>query len=321
MPSTAARREPLRVAVGVVHDRHGRVLVARRAAHSHQGGCWEFPGGKVEVGESVSMALRRELAEELGIRVRHCQPLMRIAHDYADRRVILEVRRVERWSGTARGREGQPIEWRRPDALVAADFPAANRGIINALRLPAHYVISADCQSPTAWLAALDGVLARGERLIQFRVRGTAQRRRQLAGQALMRCRAAAARLLINADIDLAVSLGADGVHLTSRELGRLSERPLAPGQWVAASCHDPRELQRAAELGVDFVVLSPVAPTPSHPGARPIGWARFGEWAAASALPVFALGGMRPADTARAREQGGQGVAGISGFWTAAGA
>lgn len=316
MPSTGAEATALRVAVGVVRDDRGRVLVARRAAHRHQGGCWEFPGGKVEAGETITAALRRELAEELGITVDACTPLIRIAHDYGDRHVILEVRAVDRWSGQVAGLEGQPVAWRSPEALDRADFPAANRGIISALRLPGHYVISADCEEPGEWLARLDRVLARGERLIQFRVRLPDDARARLASQALARCRAVGARLLINGDVALARALGADGVHLNADALARLKERPLPPGQWVAASCHDPEELQRAAALGADFVVLSPVAATASHPGAPPIGWSLFADWAAAMPVPVYALGGMRMDDRPLARAHGGQGVAGISGFW-----
>ncbi len=316
MPSTAADATPLRVAVGVVRDDLGRVLVARRSLDRHQGGRWEFPGGKVERPESVTTALRRELAEELGITVGECRPLIRIAHDYGDRHVVLEVRAVDRWSGEPTGLEGQPLAWRMPDELAPDDFPAANRGIIAALRLPGHYVISADCDDPADWLATLDRVLAAGERLIQFRVRLRGGARRALAEEAVARCRAAGARLLVNGDVALARLIEADGVHLNAAELSVLQERPLAPDQWVAASCHDTAELRRAAALGVDFAALSPVAETASHPGACPIGWAAFRELTADAPFPVYALGGMTPADEAMARREGGQGVAGISGFW-----
>ena len=316
MPSTGADAATIRVAVGVVRDEQGRVLVARRATDRHQGGRWEFPGGKLEAGESVTAALRRELAEELGITVHACIPLIRIAHDYGDRQVILEVREVVDWSGQARGLEGQPLAWQRPDALDPAGFPAANRGIIAALQLPGRYVISADCDEPASWLATLDRVLAAGERLIQFRVRLQGRTRRWLASEALARCRAAGARLLINGDSAMARRLEADGVHLSARELMQLHERPLSTEQWVAASCHDPAELRRAAALGVDFAVLSPVAPTASHPDARPLGWTSFADWVGETPFPVYALGGMRPEDQPVARRQGGQGVAGISGFW-----
>lgn len=112
------------------------MLVALRAAHRHQGGRWEFPGGKLDAGESVEEALARELREELGIEVEAAEPLLVVHHDYADRRVLLDVWRVTRWCGEPQGREGQPLRWLAPAALDEADFPAANAPIVAALRYP-----------------------------------------------------------------------------------------------------------------------------------------------------------------------------------------
>jgi 8-oxo-dGTP diphosphatase len=96
------------------------------------------------------------------------------------------------------------------------------------------------------------------------------------------------------------------------RELG---ERPLPRDAWVGASCHDAGELERAAELGVDFATLSPVCATASHPDSAPLGWQRFAQLVAAARLPVYALGGVGPGDLERARASGAQGVAGIRAF------
>ena len=124
----------LRVAVGVITSAAGEVLVARRHEHLHQGGLWEFPGGKVAAGESVLEALARELHEELGIRVEDAAPLLSIEHDYPERSVRLEVWHVLAFSGTAHGREGQPLRWLPVTALDPADFPAANAPIIGAIQ-------------------------------------------------------------------------------------------------------------------------------------------------------------------------------------------
>jgi 8-oxo-dGTP diphosphatase len=123
----------LRVAVGVVLDDEGRVLVAQRAQSRHQGGLWEFPGGKIEAGETAVAALARELHEEVGIGVLASEALIEIAHDYADRQVCLEVYRVTRFRGDAHGREGQPLRWVALDVLAELEFPEANRAIIDAL--------------------------------------------------------------------------------------------------------------------------------------------------------------------------------------------
>ncbi len=124
------------VAVGVLLNDDHEVLIALRPAESHQGGLWEFPGGKVEEGESVECALTREFEEELGISVQACTGLTQIKHEYADKSVMLDVLRIERSSGIPQGREGQVIEWRALSELKALDFPKANERIIRILNRP-----------------------------------------------------------------------------------------------------------------------------------------------------------------------------------------
>ena len=121
------------VAVGVLLNDNHEVLIALRPAESHQGGLWEFPGGKVEEGESVERALNREFEEELGISVQVCTELTQIKHEYADKSVMLDVWRIEKSSGTPQGREGQVIEWRALSKLRTVDFPKANERIIRIL--------------------------------------------------------------------------------------------------------------------------------------------------------------------------------------------
>ena len=121
------------VAVGILIDDAGRVLVTRRASDAHQGGLWEFPGGKVEAEETMLEALTRELSEELGVSVEAAEALMVLEHDYGDKQVRLDVHRVTRWSGEPRGLEGQPLAWQRPEKLRNWTFPAANRPILERL--------------------------------------------------------------------------------------------------------------------------------------------------------------------------------------------
>jgi 8-oxo-dGTP diphosphatase len=125
--------EVVTVAVGIVKDAQGRVLVSRRAVDAHQGGLWEFPGGKVEPGEEIEVALVREFREELGVEVLASEALMLIEHDYGDKQVRLDVRRVTRWQGEARGLEGQPLAWQLPEELRDWSFPAANAPILTRL--------------------------------------------------------------------------------------------------------------------------------------------------------------------------------------------
>ena len=121
------------VAVGILIDDAGRVLVTRRAPDAHQGGLWEFPGGKVEENETILAALARELQEELGVLVEATEALMVLDHDYGDKQVRLDVHCVTRWSGEPRGLEGQPLAWQQPEGLRNWAFPAANRPILERL--------------------------------------------------------------------------------------------------------------------------------------------------------------------------------------------
>jgi len=309
------------VAAAVIRRADNAILIARRPDRVHQGGLWEFPGGKVEAGETVQAALARELHEELGIQVGAAssrnQPLIQVAHDYGDKRVFLDVWEVADFTGEPVGREGQPLQWVMPEALADFDFPAANWPIMQAARLPARYLITGDFDSQEEFVHRLEAALAQGVKLVQLRLKPMPNSERQrLVELALAHCRAAQARLLLKGDAKLVQSLQADGLHLTSHELMTLRERPLPAPFWVAASCHNPEQLAQAQRLGVDFVVLSPVKPTPSHPDAQALGWESFTSWVRDTRLPVYALGGLGEGDIVEARQSGAQGVAAIRAWW-----
>lgn len=121
------------VAVGVILNDDNQVLLAKRLSHLHQGGKWEFPGGKVESGETTSQALIRELKEEVNLTVLETSPLMTISHDYPDKEVLLDIHTVNSFSGDAEGLEGQEVLWAELNNLKQFDFPAANTPIINRL--------------------------------------------------------------------------------------------------------------------------------------------------------------------------------------------
>ncbi len=309
---------PINVAVAVIQDDGGRVLLSRRPEHTHQGGLWEFPGGKVEAGESTAQALRREIREELGIEVSGHFPLIVVEHSYGDRRVRLDVHRVLNYQGEPKGLEGQPLMWVAPESLTGYPMPDADRPICNAIRLPHEYLITGqDPRDVDAFLIRLEAALARGIRLVQLRAPELEQEAyRRLAQRVQVCCRAHAATLMLNSPPDVVSELNADGVHLNSERLMQLSERPLTEDKWVAASCHTPEELQHAVEIGVDFCVLSPVLLTATHPEATPLGWRRFQAWVDQVSVPVFALGGMRAGDTQSARIHGAQGIAAVGALW-----
>ena len=308
----------MHVAAGVLENARGEILVARRFDHAHQGGLWEFPGGKVEAGEDVRAGLARELAEELGITVDAARPLIRVRHDYPGRSVLLDVWRVTAWQGRIHGREGQELEWLAADGLPELLMPAADVPIVRAVRLPDSYLITPSPGADTdGFLAALSASIEAGVKLVALRAgKLPASDLAALVGRASLVCRARGARLLVNAGAELLEAGCADGIHLDSARLMTATARPVPEQALLAASCHDPRELAHAARIGVDFAVLSPVAATGSHPGASPLGWPRFRELVEGVNLPVFALGGMDPGDLDVAWEHGGQGIAAMRGLW-----
>ncbi len=318
MPSTGANRR-LDVAVGILVDR-GKVFITRRSPNSHQGGKWEFPGGKIEPGENALSALKRELKEELDIDVQGALPLLQIRHAYHDRDVLLDVWRITDYRGTPHGHEGQEARWISCADLPQLEFPEADWPILRRLWLPALYLISDSRRfGEDKFPAMLERALRAGARLVQLREPHLSPDEyqayaRKIAGL----CHRYGAKLLLNADPAWVPACGADGAHLNSRRLGEWQERPLGKEYWIGASCHDASELKQAARLGADFAVLSPVAPTASHPEAVPLGWDTFTQLCAAAALPVYALGGMRAQDLDRARRAGARGLAMVSEIWGA---
>lgn len=123
----------IHVAVGIIINNAGDILLAKRPEHLHQGGKWEFPGGKVEVGESVTDALIRELKEEVALDVNSSTPFMTQSFDYPDKHVLLDIHLVSQFSGEAQGLEGQQIAWVTKANLSHYDFPDANKPILEKL--------------------------------------------------------------------------------------------------------------------------------------------------------------------------------------------
>ncbi|MBD8898071.1 Nudix family hydrolase [Rhodanobacter sp. DHG33] len=309
----------MHVLAGALCDREGRVLLAERPAGKHLAGLWEFPGGKREPGETPLAALARELDEELGIALVEAAPLIRVPWRYHERGLLLDAWRVTRWRGEPRSLEGQGLQWCLPSQVDLATLAPADRAILQALRLPPHYLLTpADVpqQERDAWFERIAHAIESGERLVQLRLPlWSKDAVRELAGALLPLARRCGTQLLLNSDIEGARLLDV-GVHLTGAQLAELDARPLPLRQAVGASCHDAAQLAMALELGADFATLSPVMATASHPDATPLGWGCFEALAEVAAMPVYALGGMSPALLPQARASGAQGVAGIRGFW-----
>ncbi len=300
----------VRVAAGVLVRDDGKVLLAQRIAGTPYAGYWEFPGGKLEVGESPRDALERELHEELGIAIGRSAPWLTRQYQYPHANVELNFFRVFEWTGEPHGRDGQAVAWQTPGAFDVAPLLPANTVVLQALGLPAVYGISmADELGDDQFLGRARRAIDGGLRLIQLREKAfAADRLHRLADSLLAYARPRGTRVLLNGDADIARRLGFSGVHWTAAMLRTASARP--DDMLCAASVHNAAELAQATHAGVDFAVLGPVMSTPSHPDVSPLGWHRFGGLVASSPIPIYALGGLTRDDLDVAIANGAHGVA-----------
>ena len=305
----------IHVAAAVIIRPDGRFLLASRPADKPYPGYWEFPGGKIEAGETAHQALIRELDEELGIHVTRATPWLTRQFDYPKLRVVLSFFRVTAWQGEPHPREGQTFSWQSADDITVAPLLPANTPIIHALTLPPILGITQAGDDITSFLVKLDHALAQGLKLIQVREKQlTGSTLSEFAQAVVNRAHADHARVIINADAALAQQIQADGVQLTAAQLAAIGTRPdLA---LVGASCHNAAELDLAEQLGCDYALLSPVLPTASHPGAPTLGWEQFASFASNRSIPIYALGGLNAADLELAQQHGAHGIALLRGAW-----
>jgi len=298
------------VVAAVIERPDGSFLLAQRPAGKVYAGWWEFPGGKVEAGEAAEQALSRELREELGIDVRRAYPWVTRVHIYEHATVMLHFYRVVHWSGEPKEREGQAFVWQRPGEPVVEPMLPANGPVLAALALPLEYAIT-DAQTLGAaeQLALVEARMKKGLRLVQVRDKGNWERSRLIFVITAM-ARDHGAKVLVSG------GPAVDGIHYSAEQLMTLRARP--EGGLLAASCHTVEELGHAMAIGLDFAVLGPVKPTLSHPGAAVLGWEGFRRIAEGASIPVYAIGGLRPADMDDARRAGAHGLAMIRGSWRA---
>ena len=296
------------VAAAVLERPDGSFLLAQRPAGKVYAGWWEFPGGKIEAGEPAERALARELHEELGIDVRRAYPWITRVHVYEHATVMLHFFRVVEWSGEPRPRETQAFIWQRLDAPIAEPMLPANAPVLAALALPLEYAITdAHALGVAEQLALVEARMKSGLRLIQVRDKDHWERARVIYVITRM-ARQYGAKVLVNGGPPV------DGIHFSAAQLMTLRARP--KGGLAAASCHTAQELGHAMAIGLDFAVLGPVKATASHPGATLLGWDGFRRIAAGTSIPVYAIGGLRPADLHDARRVGAHGLAMIRGSW-----
>lgn len=305
------------VVVGVMYNASGQILVARRLDHVHQGGKLEFPGGKVEQGESVSYALAREFKEELGVEIdtTSIKPLICLTHHYPDKAVKLDVWEIAEFEGEPSGQEGQPIHWLSKSELKPCDFPAANAPIISALNLPDALMVTPDVSFEYAITELPQRIQSSGVTHCIVRLPSlTLEEYSQVWATLKTHIDTTAVELIVHQHVALAI-LDKASLHLPSHQLNVLSKADCPEWLRLSASVHSHSQQEKAEELGARFTVFGSVKSTPSHEGEHGVGWSAFNDVTRSAYIPVYAIGGMTKQDIATARLQGGQGVAGIRLF------
>lgn len=306
----------VRVAAAVVIGADGRVLLAQRPPGKAYAGYWEFPGGKLEPGETPRHALDRELREELGLTVRRAAPWLVQRYRYPHAHVELHFFRVFAWEGEPTGHDGQAHAWQTPGRFDVSPLLPANTVVLRSLLLPAVYGITmAGDVGEHAFLERARTAVAGGLELIELREKEWPIARQHAFAVALAAiARPCGATIVLNGTEEHAREWQCGGVHLTAAALAAATARPL--DLLCAASCHTRVEIERAGALGLDFAVLGPVLPTPSHAGAATLGWEGFAAIAAEAPLPIYALGGLAREDLDIAIDHGAHGVALRRGAW-----
>ena len=304
------------VAVAVITKPDGAFLMAQRPAGKPYAGYWEFPGGKVEPGETVYAALVREIQEELGITVTRAYPWVTQIFTYPHATVKLHFYRVTAWQGEPQPHEGQIFSWEHAEAVTVTPVLPANGPILRGLSLPSVMGVTNLAELGEAmFFARLETALQQGLRLLQVREKHLTEAALvAFAQRVTKRAHIYGARVLLNAAPALAQAAAVDGLHLTAQSLTQTERRPTVA--WCGASCHTRQELAHAAQLQLDYALLGTVLPSASHPQAPTLGWDRVRECTHDYPLPIYVIGGMQPQHLETAWECGAHGIAMLRAAW-----
>jgi 8-oxo-dGTP diphosphatase len=304
----------IRAVVGVLRNESGQILIAKRQNHQFMAGFWELPGGKIECNESTEQTIIRELNEELGVKVNTLSLHQTMQHTYADRMVELCIYNIDQYQNIPLGIEGQQIAWVSIQDLRNYQLLPTMKAFINSITLPNKYWItpSSNHQSE-GWMEKFDEKMTQDISLIQLRSKITIDV--DFIAELHDKCKQHSIKLLINTIDKSFDEPHCDGWHITTGEMSKLNKRPCDEDKLLGASTHNLEEALKAQEIGADFVVISPVQATQTHPDTIPIGWEKAKEVVDKLNIPVYFLGGMGSDDLDGTLKLGAQGIAGVSAF------
>ncbi len=310
---------PIHVAVGVIENEEGNVLISKRSLRQDQGGLWEFPGGKIHQGESHFEALNRELKEELNINTLRSRPLITIHHQYSNYSVVLYVHKVIHWEDEPIGKEGQEIKWLEKESLMPHNFPEANKTIIKATQLPDTIFVTPEpsLYEERFFLTKIEQILKQGIKIIQFRCKKKkCIEHYEIIKKIKLLCEKFEAKLIINTDTDFKYLTEFDGLHLSSENLKKYDKRPISKEKLLMVSCHNDKEIEMSKKIDADALILGSVKTSNSHPNGMYLGWENFGAMTKRTNIPIYGIGGLNDDDKETAWNYGAQGIAMISGLW-----
>jgi 8-oxo-dGTP diphosphatase len=301
----------IEVVVGVIHNDSKEIFISRRKKNQFMSGYWELPGGKVENNEDLSSALKRELFEEIGIKIEKYNLIQTIQQEYPKRIINLSVYVIEKYSGTPVGKEGQDFSWSSIEKIEEYELLPTMLKIINRLSLPNSYWITPDNHNSNSVFEECNQRLSEGVKIIQLRSKS--QLDKAYIDNFNKLCQLNQAKLVLNMPhIDF--DEPCDGWHLTSIELMTTSTREFPDDKLFGASAHNLIEAKHAEKISVDYISLSPINETPSHPQTQILGWEKASEIIIQCKVPIYLLGGMDKDSMDKALSIGAQGIAGIRG-------
>ena len=302
----------VQVVVGIIRNDSHDVFIAKRQKKQFMPGFWELPGGKVEADEGQHDALKRELFEETGITVKKCRLTQSIKQQYPDKVVNLSVYLIEDYSGTPIGKEGQEFTWCSLNSFENFMLLPTMWKIIKRISLPKSYWITPDDHDSESIFDQCSQRIAKGTKMIQLRSK--TQLDKHYIGKLNKLCQSNHVKLILNMP-QMTYDEPCDGWHLTTKELLKFSSNEISEKKFIGASTHNLREVRHAEKMKMDYISLSPITKTPSHPNTKTLGWNKASEIINQSKIPIYLLGGMDENSMNQALSIGAQGIAGIRGI------